>query len=539
MMPFVAVLVGLGTLLVTEPAPPRVFEQVVPIVERRLEALQLDGERFPRLVESYRPLILSAPAGAQEHAMINRMLGELKVSHLALLEGETYAHLERELKGESVPTLGLQLTLLRGHYFVSALAAGGPAERAGLGLGDRIVSLDGIPLAESTRLIPGGGDPGLGGPPTFFPLARRNENVALEVQTGPDAETRVEVVLTPESMSGLTAVKRSARVRTVRGHRIAFVQLPFMAPLSLPTVLRDLLQGDLADAEGLVLDLRGRGGYEKVAREILALFAPSGRNRKPVWQKPVVALIDRRSRSAKEVLSYYLKRYGAATLVGEPTEGAVLGAGFERMRDGSVLMVPVQRVSVNGGVDLEGVGVSPDYEVDQPLEFAHGVDHILARGVQVLLARIAARQGARLVASLDPLGLGSGPKREVATHGGRGGEERGLAHGAIEAQLPGPRRDVTEHEQAGAVLVAGDRDALARDLDAGVVAASGLRDLDPQRGGGAQAQRIDASGAAGSHLDLAALGDVRHGEKLDQIAARGDPAQLPVAGGAGERGARR
>jgi carboxyl-terminal processing protease len=117
-----------------------------------------------------------------------------------------------------------------------------------------------------------------------------------------------------------------------------------------------------------------------------------------------VVLIDGRTRSAKEVLAYYFKRYRIADLVGERTEGAVLGAAFSRLGDNSVLMYPVKEVSVLGHVNLEGIGVEPHYEVNQPFEYARGIDYITAKGVEVLVSRIERGEGKRLVARASSSG---------------------------------------------------------------------------------------------------------------------------------------
>lgn len=435
-----------------------VFDEVVERVRSSLQALEIDAARFDERAQWYQPMVAAAASAREEHAVINQLLAELKLSHLALLEGKTYEYLRGELNGDREPTLGLQVTRLRDRYYASSLLEGGPAERHGIQLGDRIVSIDGKAPEHSGRLLPAGGDPGLESAPAFLLAARASESVTIAVQSEPEATSRRLVVLETRTSSGLQVARQSARLIAVAGKRVGYLHLGYMAPLALPEVVRELLAGKLAAADGLLLDLRGRGGFEQVANQILSLFVARRDGTPALWQKPLVVLIDRQSRSAKEVLAYYLHRYGFP-LVGERTAGAVLAAGFHSLSDGSVLMHPLRRVPVRGGIELEGRGVRPDHEVDQPLEFARGVDHIKERGIAVLLARLQDRAARRLVA-----GGGSVPELDLHhgawafRHGDRALLERPrredrLARGAgpEHAQLIGARRDVAERKPVGSL----------------------------------------------------------------------------------------
>jgi carboxyl-terminal processing protease len=102
-----------------------------------------------------------------------------------------------------------------------------------------------------------------------------------------------------------------------------------------------------------------------------------------------VFLIDSRSRSAKEILAYRIRHENVGTLVGEKTEGAVLGAMFHPLPDGSYLELPGVAVPVNG-VSLEGVGVEPDVRATVELPYAQGLDGILEAGLDVAVEKVRA-----------------------------------------------------------------------------------------------------------------------------------------------------
>jgi C-terminal processing protease CtpA/Prc len=155
--------------------------------------------------------------------------------------------------------------------------------------------------------------------------------------------------------------------------------------------------------DGLIIDLRGRGGSPMVMN---ACFAPFGdpppvssypgmpRNKidygMPKWNRPVVALQDSGSRSAKEVYAHNWKYLDIGPLVGESTPGAVLGSTFSELPDGSYLLYPATnaRDLSWGKTELEGNPVEPTHPVKDLLEYAAGQDTIKEAGIKVLFEKV-------------------------------------------------------------------------------------------------------------------------------------------------------
>jgi carboxyl-terminal processing protease len=131
--------------------------------------------------------------------------------------------------------------------------------------------------------------------------------------------------------------------------------------------LRELVDGHFAACDALLLDLRGRGGFPTEVDRVLRVL-DAERNG---WSKPVVALIDAGTRSAKEVLAWRLRSSERALLVGEATAGAVLPASFAPVGDGAVLMYPAATLGAMSA-RLESRGVLPDVPVELPLTPAQG-----------------------------------------------------------------------------------------------------------------------------------------------------------------------
>ena len=143
----------------------------------------------------------------------------------------------------------------------------------------------------------------------------------------------------------------------------------------------------LRDGDAMIIDLRGNGGGDHAAvRYLLSHFMepdelditfleageepvqsrtldhlPAGR----LTGKPLFVLISRQVGSAAEAFAYDVQQFRLGTLVGGTTAGAANNNEFAPIAPGFMLSVsygrPVHPVS---GTNWEGVGVSPDVEVD-------------------------------------------------------------------------------------------------------------------------------------------------------------------------------
>lgn len=336
------------------------------------------GLDWDEVGERYRPLAQSADSSEAVHGVINSMLAELGASHTSLVDGDVYRGMMAELNNKRTWTFGLLIEeTLRGRYFVRASYEGGPGAAARLKAGDRIVEVDGEPIEDSPYLMDAGYDPALPGRPLFFLRAEQGAELALTVQPTADSESRFETSIAASRMNAVDAAARSVRVVEREGRKIGTLHLWYCSR-GVSDVLREAIAGKLKDCDALVLDVRGRGGYTDVVTELLKLLQP--------WRKPLVVLIDERSRSAKEVLAYKVRQKKLGTLVGQRTEGAVLGAVFRALPDGSYLELAGVPVPVDGH-SLEGVGVAPDVEVDFVLPYARGRDPIFEKGVEIAADR--------------------------------------------------------------------------------------------------------------------------------------------------------
>jgi carboxyl-terminal processing protease len=143
--------------------------------------------------------------------------------------------------------------------------------------------------------------------------------------------------------------------------------------------------------KGLVLDLRGNpGGLLDQAAQVADKFlqrgaivttvgGSEGREEKRAKQVgtepnyPVVILVNGSSASASEIVAGALKNHDRAVLVGQTTFGkGSVQLVFSRIAGGAALKLTIAQYLTPGGISIQGVGVTPDIELDpmtiDPLE---------------------------------------------------------------------------------------------------------------------------------------------------------------------------
>lgn len=300
--------------------------------------------------------------------------------------------------------LGLTLTGQNGAILVVAAVAGGPAARAGVEPGDRLLNVDGAPVR--------GKDAG----------------TVSDLIAGPVGTT---CGLTWRGHAGHvhTALLKRAMVppETVFSQRVDDVLLVRITAFDETTAqhLAETLQAGMTTTpppDGIILDLRGnRGGLLRQAVEAADILLPAGvvaytEGRDPdadrVWRSrpgelaegvPVVLTIDGRTASAAEILTAALTDRGRAVAVGSATLGKGLVQTIDPLPDGGELFVTWSRVLAPRGWPLQGLGVLPQVCTslgEAPLERQLTA---LAEGQQPMQAAIAAERSARAPLSSEQI----------------------------------------------------------------------------------------------------------------------------------------
>ena len=376
---------GIGILMSTSAAmaagaAPGLYTRVASILLQRFYDERFRSEKLPGLVRAEEP---KGPDAGAQRAAVQRLLERIPASHLALLSANTYDRLVAELKGELRPTLGMDLTERQGRYYAANILEGGAAEQAGVLPFDEVVLLDGQAPSDSPLLDWRSDDAFLSDerdPPMHYLKVTAGEDVRLRLRReGPEHE--YDLVVRAVEDSAFQAAQRSVRLIQSGDRKIGYMHLWYVHLGGYDKLLSSALDGPLSGADSFIFDLRGRGGSGVGVAPILEVLDKAHSSR----GLPVVALIDRQTRSAKDLLASELRSRPWVKLVGEPTAGAAVPASFAPVGDGAVLMFPSFSLG-EISTKLEGKGgVAPDVPARRAGPSSGGRDPILEAGVRTAL----------------------------------------------------------------------------------------------------------------------------------------------------------
>lgn len=376
-------------------ASAEVFDEAARLVQRNFYDSNLKGKNWDALTDKHRHGYLAATTAKGRSQAINALLGELDASHMIHATADDPAYyqlvdifsfgLRRVIPkhfpgGISYPGIGIFTREADGRTFISGILAGLPADKAGLRVGDEIVSVDDAP---------------------FEPVGSFRDKVDKDVtisirreRGGPVSTVTIRPARIEPGKAFRSAMRDSARIIEAGGKRLGYIRIWSYAGQDYQDILiEELSTGKLKDADALIWDLRdGWGGARPGYLDLFNTRAPdmtfTERDGKTAfasfrWRKPAAILANGGTRSGKEVLTYGFKKYGLGEVVGTNTAGALLaGRGF-LLSDGSFLMVAVNDVAVDGE-RLEGTGVAPTIEVPFDIPYAAGRDPQLEKAVTVL-----------------------------------------------------------------------------------------------------------------------------------------------------------
>ncbi|MFD7325806.1 S41 family peptidase [Streptomyces sp. NPDC059875] len=246
----------------------------------------------------------------------------------------------------------------QGRIEISRVQDGGPAAKAGLRAGDRLVavdgrSVDGLSVSEVVSLLRGDG------------AAEAGSTVALGVERGRSVWT--------ETLTRARLATEDVTVRRLDDGTVLIKVTAFTkgAGERVREAVRDAPTG-----AGVLLDLRGNAGglvaeaavaasafldgglvatYD-IDGEQRALYAQSGGD----TARPVVALVDGGTMSAAELLTGALQDRGRAITVGSRTFGKGSVQMPSTLPDGSVAELTVGHYRTPAGHGVDGRGITPD-----------------------------------------------------------------------------------------------------------------------------------------------------------------------------------
>ncbi|MBE5969011.1 MAG: S41 family peptidase [Lachnospiraceae bacterium] len=124
-------------------------------------------------------------------------------------------------------------------------------------------------------------------------------------------------------------------------------------------------------AEGTIVTMKGPAFFEQKTSDA-----------ENYLNIPIVVLVNEKTASASEIFAGALKDCGMATIVGKTTYGKGVVQRFYKMGDGSYIKLTSAKYYTPNGTCLDGVGITPDYEVE--FDAASGVDAQFEKALEVI-----------------------------------------------------------------------------------------------------------------------------------------------------------
>jgi len=297
---------------------------------------------------------------AIEDAAANAMVGALGDRWSYYIPADQYtAHMEQVNNSY----VGIGITVQAGEdgsILVVQVAAGGPAEEAGLQAGDAIIkvanqSVIGMSLNDSKKLIQGEENTKV-----TLTVLRNEEELTVEVTRRRIESPVAEGKMLEDGIGLVTIYNFNSKC----------------ASESIAAIENLMAQG----AQKLIFDVRNNpGGYAHELVALLDYLLPEGKLFTTVdysgkentdWSDakcldiPMAVLVNGSSYSAAEFFAAAMSEYEAAAVVGEKTVGKGYFQSTFRLPDGSAVGLSIGEYFTPKGENLANVGITPDLPVE-------------------------------------------------------------------------------------------------------------------------------------------------------------------------------
>ena len=283
-----------------------------------------------------------------------------------------------DLKG-SFSGVGIEFTIRKDTIHVQNVVKNGPAQRAGILAGDKIVSVDGKP---------------------FVGKIVTNEEAMRRLKGPKDTKVKLGVVRYGQKAVKYFTVTRgdipqkSITATYMLNKNTGYIKVKSFGETTYPEMLIALAQLSQEGFSNLVIDLRDNtGGYMNSAIQMANEFLPKDKlivytiGRKSPrqdfpsdghgsYQKiPLVVLINEGSASASEIFAGAMQDNDRATIIGRRSFGKGLVQQQLSFPDGSMIRLTIARYYTPSGRCIQKpftAGDNKDYEEDLLTRYQHG-----------------------------------------------------------------------------------------------------------------------------------------------------------------------
>ena len=314
--------------------------------------------------------------GLVEKAM-PQILGELD-PHSVYISAKDVQQATDDLKG-SFSGVGIEFTIRQDTLHVQQVISNGPAERAGLIAGDKIVTVDGDNFTGKTLT---------------------NEEAMHRLKGPKDTKVRLGVMRFGEKgVREFTVTRGEIPTKSVTAtymldKETGYIRIKNFGENTYPELLIALAKLSQQDFRNLTIDLRGNtGGYLQSAVQIANEFLPKNRlivytegrksprqdyrsdGRGSYQQLPLTVLIDEGSASASEILAGAIQDNDRGTIIGRRSFGKGLVQQPISFNDQSMIRLTIARYYSPSGRCIQKPYTSGDnkeYEEDLMSRYEHG-----------------------------------------------------------------------------------------------------------------------------------------------------------------------
>lgn len=300
---------------------------------------------------------------------IRGMLDALGDRHSYYMDPEETAEFEKSLD-ESFDGIGAEVTLENGKVTVVTPIKGSPSEKAGLLARDQILSvndesLEDMTLYEAVNKIKG----------------PKGTEARLEVYR-PAIDDVITISIVRDKIPNITIY--SEAIKSDKG-LIGYIEITNFGEKTYNDFRKALNNLEKQGMKGLIIDVRGNpGGYLQSVLDIGNLTVPDHqvivrvadkltedvfRSKMDSAKYPITLLINESSASASEILASALQESGGYPLVGATTFGKGTVQNLYSLDGGGTVKLTTAKWLTPSGKEINGVGVEPDYFVENPRYF--------------------------------------------------------------------------------------------------------------------------------------------------------------------------
>jgi tricorn protease len=338
----------------------------------------MHGVDWQAVRAKYEPLVERVSSRGDLAELMAQMVSELGALHSQIGAGDVRAGPEEP----GLAGLGARFSRVAEGWRIERIYASdpelpseaSPLAAAGLELqaGDVITAVNGRRAAEAPHLAE-------------LLRGQAGKQVLLELRSAEGKTLQRIVTPVPQRRDAQLRYNdwRQSRARTVQeasGGRIGYLHLRAMGPDDIADFAREFYAQ--IDREGLIIDVRFNGGgnidswvLEKLLRRAWAFWqrrspeaAPPYANMQQVFRGHLAVLINENTYSDGETFAEGFKRLGLGPTIGRQTSGAgVWLSDRNRLMDNGIMRAAeTGQMDPQGRFLIEGVGVKPDIEVDNP-----------------------------------------------------------------------------------------------------------------------------------------------------------------------------